>query len=283
MSEQRLGRGLKHLFAGAVAEAADREVDIQSIIPNRLQPRRSFDPRSISELSASIRQHGVLQPLVVRKIGEGRFELISGERRLRAAREAGLIKVPVVVREAASDREILELALVENLQRADLDPIDKARGFRQLSEQFGLTQEQIAERVGQDRTSVANHLRLLDLPEELQEAVSRGTISMGHARALLGLSSKDSQLRLLYRISSQGLSVRDVEGIVRDGASLLLVHAKKRRAANHPAWLADLEERIQKVLSTRVRIQRSAVGRGKISIEFATDSELERISKRMGV
>lgn len=283
MADPRLGRGLKHLYSASTSGAGVHEVEVRSIISNRLQPRRSFDPKTISDLAASIRQHGLLQPLVLRRLGEGHFELISGERRLRAAREAGLAKVPVVIRESASDREILELALVENVQRTDLDPIEKAKGFRQLSGQFGLTQEQIAEKVGQDRASIANHLRLLDLPDEIQEGVSRGTISMGHARALLGLSSRDAQIRLYHRIRAQSLSVRDVEGIVRDGAGRWVVQPRRRRPENRPSWLVDLEERMQKGLSARVRILRSPAGRGKVSIEFATDSDLERIAGKLGI
>lgn len=283
MSEQRLGRGLKFLLSGgSEAELPQQELAIDSIIPNRLQPRKSFDPQALAELAASIRAHGILQPIVVRKIGEGRHELIAGERRFRAAREAGLTKVPVVFREVASDRESLELALVENLQRADLDPIEKAKGYKQLAETFGLTQERVAERMGQDRSTIANFLRLLELPSDIQEAVSRGTISFGHARALLGLPDPVKQRALVKRVEAEGLSVRDLESMVGEQKNLLVIDKpKKRRVSNKPAWLQDLELSMQRRLSAKVRIERAPTGRGKIQIDFASDAELERIQARL--
>lgn len=284
MSEQRLGRGLKFLLSGATSDDSPiQEVAADSIIPNRLQPRKVFDPKALAELAASIRAHGILQPLVVRKIGEGRYELVAGERRLRAAREAGLSKVPVSFREVASDRESLELALVENLERADLDPIEKAKGFKQLSEVFGLTQEKIAERMGQDRSTIANFLRLLELPSEVQDAVSRGTLSFGHARALAGVGDRDIQLKLMAKVEKDGLSVRDLESLVGEQRNLLVIAPqKKRRVSSKPAWLADLEVGMQQKLSAKVRIQRTPAGRGKIQIDFSSDEELERIQRRIG-
>lgn len=286
MLDKRLGRGLKNLISGnSEPEAAGAlEVSIDSILPNRLQPRRNFDPQQISELASSIRVHGIIQPVLARQISEGRYELISGERRLRASREAGLQKIPVILKDSISDREVLELAIIENLQRVDLDPIEKAKGFRQLSTEFGLTQEQVAERVGQDRSSVANLIRILELPGEIQDAVSRGTISFGHARALLGLSSKQLQQKVFAQVADKGMSVRETESLVRDSENMLVTDEPKKRRKNplKPAWLGELETLFERRLGSKVRIRHGKTGRGKVQIEYSSDDELNQIAKKIG-
>ncbi|MBM3988030.1 MAG: ParB/RepB/Spo0J family partition protein, partial [Planctomycetes bacterium] len=188
--ERRLGKGLSSLLGGRVEGATSQELALALIDPNPFQPRVTMDPAGLEELRDSISNHGILQPIVVRKL-DGRYQIISGERRWRAARLAGLERIPAVLREVVSDNEMLELALVENVQRRDLDPLERARGFKALMEGLGITQEAVAIKVGLKRATVANHMRLLELPEKVQQAVGKGLLSMGHARALLGLSTPE--------------------------------------------------------------------------------------------
>jgi len=280
-----LGRGLGALFpekaASAATTAAITSVDIDLISPNPHQPRAALDPDALAALVESVRQHGILQPLVVsrREVAGGavRYELIAGERRLQAARAAGLARVPVMVREA-SPREQLELALVENIQRADLNPLEEARAFQQLQREFGLTQEQIAERVGRSRVAIANTLRLLTLPEPIQRSLAMGEISEGHARALIGLPAA-AQEALWRRIIAHGLSVRQTETLAR---------ALRDPSANAPASstrridpdIAALVERLQHALGTGVQISRGRRG-GRLVIRFYSDDELAAIIDRL--
>src|SRR5688572_14180266 len=194
--DRRLGKGLSSLLGQPADETVARALELGDIDPNPFQPRKTMDPAGLEELRDSIAQHGVLQPVVVRKNG-GRYQLVSGERRWRAARLAGLDRIPAVVREDVTDEQMLELALVENLQRRDLDPIERARGFQALMETLGITQEAVAAKVGLKRATVANHLRLLELPAKVQDAVGRGLVTMGHARALLGLADAAKMEELL--------------------------------------------------------------------------------------
>src|SRR4051812_29388496 len=223
MADKRpaLGRGLSALIpdAPAAPAAAERslDVDIDLLRPNRFQPRTQMDDTRIEELSRSIRSNGVIQPIVVRKADNG-YEIIAGERRWRASQRAGLLQVPVVVRDIPDDR-LLAAALIENIQREDLNPIEEAHAYRRLGDEFGLTQEQIADSVGKDRSSVANYIRLLRLPPEIRDHVGAGTLSMGHARALLSLADADSQLRVGQDIVQKGLSVRDTESLVKRAGS----------------------------------------------------------------
>lgn len=288
--QRRLGRGLESLLgagvpdtgvaAGKTAGGGVLKVAVDLIRANPAQPRVGFHEQEMSELEHSVREVGVLQPLLVRRAGAG-YELIAGERRLRAARAAGLTSVPVVERETTDD-EMLTLALVENLQRADLNPIEKARSFRNLMERFGLTQEEVARRIGKDRSTVANFIRLLDLPESVQHVVSRGTISMGHARALLGLPHASAQQALALRVEEEGLSVRETERIVARGRE----RAGDERATKPPQrkdpYVRQLEDRIRERLAAKVAVQYKD-GRGKIAIIFYSDDDLQRILDALGI
>lgn len=284
-TEKRLGRGLGSLLGGSpepAEGAASSEVPIDQIQPNPDQPRVHFDPASLEELRDSIRRHGVLQPLVLRRV-DGGYHLIAGERRLRAARLAGLQFVPAVIRDDVSDEQMLELALVENVQRADLDAIEKANGYRRMVETLGLTQEQVARMVGLERSTVANHLRLLELPEKAQEAVSQGLITMGHARALIGAGSPKQVLGMVERIVREGLSVRQVEATVKAraerGGSKMVVPAAAEPV--RPPWLVEMENRIRAHLGAKVRILNRPGYRGQIVLEYFGQEDLERLSDRL--
>ena len=271
-----LGRGLDALIPN-VQPSVD-EVDIDLIAPNPQQPRSSFDPESLAELAESIRAHGIIQPLIVSRPQDARsapYQLIAGERRLLAARQAGLTRVPVIVKEANS-QDLLELALVENLQRQDLGPLEEAAAFRRLAEEFGLTQEAIAARVGRSRPSIANSLRLLSLPAEIQTSLTRGEITAGHARALLGIGDPEEQRRIWLRIREASLTVRDAETMAKSGPA-----ARQRRQHRPPADLAALEESLRSVLGTRVDLRKGRKG-GQLIIHFFSDEELEAIIERLG-
>ena len=279
--ERRLGRGLGSLLSSqsqsASEDGSQAEIPLAKIRPNPFQPRGIFDPAALAELQKSIESHGVLQPVVVRAVGDG-YELISGERRFRASQAAGRASIPAVVRNDVHDEDMLELALVENLQRADLDPLEKARGFRRLVEKLQLTQEDVAEKVGLRRTTVTNHLRLLELPGKVQEAVAERQITMGHARALLGLSDAKAQEKLCDQIVAQGLSVRAVEEQVRNlQGRVTPVPREQKPAAQAPAWVTDLEKRFRERLGTKVQLRPGEKERGQIVISYHDRSELERL------
>lgn len=275
MQKRGLGKGLGALIP--VAEEAKEHssllIEVDRIIPNRLQPRRSFDEAAIEELASSIRAQGIIQPLLVRRSGDG-YELIAGERRLRAAIKAGLGEVPVVIREA-SDDEMLQLALIENLQRQDLNPMEEASAMQRLQSEFQLTQDEIAKRVGKSRPVIANGLRLLLLPKELQHEVASGALPVGQARALLGLEREALILAAGREVIAKGLSTRETERLVRR----LKSGRRSRRQISllHPD-LRFLTERLQRSLATKVRlIHRAKSGRGKIEIEYYSAAELDRI------
>lgn len=274
-----LGRGLSALLPGredVPRGTSVREIDVDRLDPGHLQPRRRFPAETLAELAGSIREQGILQPIVVVPRDE-RFEIVAGERRFRAAVLAGFKRVPVIVREVSSDRELLEIALVENLQREDLNAIEAAEAYSRLKEQFGFSQEKIAERVGKDRTSVANSLRLLKLPANVREMVREGTLSAGHARALCALSSSDDQQRLADEIVRRGLSVRQVEARVAAAAAGPPVSRERRR----DPFTRDAEEKLSRRLSARVRIIRRRRG-GKIEISFGSEEELIGLYERLG-
>lgn len=278
MKERRLGRGLESLL-GVPPEVASQpygvlQIPLDQVVPNPHQPRKAFPPEGMQDLVRSIRDNGVLQPVLVRKNGE-RYELIAGERRLRAAREAGLTALPAVVREV-SDEQMLEVALIENTQRADLNPIERARAYRELMLRFQLTQDEAAARVGLERSTVANFIRLLDLPPDIQDAVSRGTISQGHARALLGIRDPVVQASVAKRIEREGLSVRQVERMAQ--ARRPQVHSPGPSLGN----IADLEERIRARLGSKVHIDPHGA-RGTITIEYYSIEHFEQILKALGV
>ena len=277
MEPSRLGRGLD-----AILGRGDQEPDGQQILdipvadirPNPNQPRGDFDPETLAELVDSIRRNGVLQPIIVRPEGDS-YQLIAGERRWRAAIEAGLPTVPAIVR-AATENESLELALIENIQRQDLNPIEEAKAYKELIERFALTQEEAAARVGKKRSSIANMLRLLDLPQDIQDAVSRGTLTMGHARALLALPDRAEIRRLAARIQREDLSVRQTERIVQDR----LRRAKPSRTDHgpKPPHITDLEAKLRTALGTRVTISTNKTStKGRITIDFFSDDDFHRI------
>jgi ParB family chromosome partitioning protein len=282
--ERRLGRGLNALLGQpAAAEQQTTPVQLPTIElrPNPFQPRTTFEAGALAELSESIRQHGILQPIVVRRAPTG-YEIISGERRWRAAQAIGLLTVPVVVRAAVADEQMLELALIENVQRQDLDAMERARGFDQMMHQLRLTQEEVAAKVGLKRATVANHLRLLELPAQVQEAVSRSLISMGHARALLGHPDASALPAMLQRIARQDLSVRQVEQLVRAAAQHGDRKAQTKAKANgRPPWVGELEATLRESLGTRVIVKNEPGYRGQIIVEYYDRGELERLCRHL--
>ena len=272
-----LGKGLSALIPDAPEpRASTTEVDIDRLVPNRFQPRAQMDDARLNDLARSITANGVIQPIVVRRDGD-RFHIIAGERRWRAAQKAGLMRVPVVVRDVANgqDRSLLEMALVENIQRENLNPIDEALAYRRLSDEFRLTQEEIASAVGKDRASIANIQRLLRLPAEVQAEVASGTLSMGHARALLALASETEQRRLARDVISRNLSVRETEALVRKAGE---AGKAKELPPSKPVDVHTraAEDRLRLALGTRVRIVRQGT-RGRIEIDFGSEDELIRI------
>ena len=281
MAEKRpaLGRGLSALIPDSptpVASTADRslEIDTDLLRPNKFQPRTHVDDDRIEELSRSIRANGIIQPIVARKVEQG-YEIIAGERRWRAAQRAGLLKVPVVVRDIPEDR-LLAVALIENIQRQDLNPIEEAVAYRRLSDEFHLTQEQIADAVGKDRSSIANYVRLLRLPQEVRANVASNTLSMGHARALLALTDEAAQLRVARDIVAGGLSVRETEAIVKKATS----PNEKKPAKTVDVHTRAAEEKLKLALGTRTRIVRKGKG-GRVEIDFVNEDELHRIYERL--
>jgi len=274
-----LGRGLSALIPSARAESAGaglRTVGLDLLDANRRQPRHRFDDAGLEELSKSIRRTGILQPVLVTKEG-GRFRIVAGERRVRAARLAGLSEVPVIVREGVTDRDQLLLALVENVQRKDLTALEEAEAYRHLKDDFGLTQEDVAERVGKDRATVANALRLLKLAAPVREALENGEISAGHARALLALPSAADQEQLAKEVVRRGLSVRATEARVLTFQS---GSAKKRKARSVDADTRDAELRLARALGTRVVIVRKRRG-GEVRVSFFSEEELIGLFERL--
>jgi ParB family chromosome partitioning protein len=279
-----LGRGLSALIPGAPeageAAAGLMEVPVNAVGPNPKQPRTRFDDETIAALAASIREVGILQPLVVRKAGDGRYELIAGERRLRAAKAAGLASVPIVLRDS-EDADLLREALIENIHREDLNPIEQAEAFRALLGELGLKQEELADRVGVSRSHIANTIRLLALPLDVQQLLADDKITAGHARAVLSLGDKEAMSSLATRIAAEDLSVRQTEDVVRRFVEAPKDAAEKRRVAEAiteqpDTNLAEVEEILSEQLATRVSIQMGAK-RGKVVIEFGSPDDLERI------
>ena len=276
-----LGKGLSALIPDAPEpRISPVEIDIDRLAPNDFQPRAHADDARLEELTRSIKSNGIIQPIVVRQLGD-RFQIIAGERRWRAAMRAGLTRVPVVVRDVApgQERSLLEMALIENIQREDLNPIEEAQAYRRLADDFQLKQDQIADAVGKDRTSVANTLRLLKLPDEVRAEVVAGTLSMGHARALLALPTEAEQRRAARDVIARNLSVRETESLVKkitDGAPPTAPAAPKPVDVHTRA----AEERLRLALGTRVRIVRHGT-RGRIEIDFGSEEELIRIYEQL--
>jgi ParB family chromosome partitioning protein len=274
-----LGKGLAALIPDAPEpQITPLEIDVDRLVPSGFQPRRQMDDARLDDLARSIASNGVIQPIVVRKVGD-RFHIIAGERRWRAAQKAGLLRVPVVVRDVAPghERSLLEMALIENIQRENLNPIDEAQAYRRLTDDFHLTQDDIAAAVGKDRATVANFLRLLKLPEEVRADVAAGTLSMGHARALLALPTETDQRRIARDVIARSLSVRETESLVRKAVEAAPAAGKGAPAAKPvDVHTRAAEDRLKLLLGTRVRIVRQGQ-RGRIEIEFASEDELIRI------
>ncbi|MDX2044779.1 MAG: ParB/RepB/Spo0J family partition protein [Acidobacteriota bacterium] len=275
MTKRALGRGLSALLADSLAQGDELlEVDIDLIEPNPDQPRYHFNETKLEELAQSIKANGLVQPILLRRIASGRYQIVAGERRWRAAQRAGLHKVNAVIR-SIPDAKLLELALIENIQRAELNPIEEALAYQRLIQTLGLTQDEVAQRVGKDRSSIANYLRLLKLPAQIQKMLEEELLSMGHARALLGLESEADQLKLAEEIIAGKLSVRDTEQAVKratSGASIRESSTPKNNDAN----IRAAELKLKRFLGTPVKINQSQNG-GKIEIEFGSMSELDRI------
>jgi ParB family transcriptional regulator, chromosome partitioning protein len=272
-----LGRGLGALIPARQIDAAPPVADglmqlsLASIAPNPYQPRKTFNETSIDELARSVREHGIVQPLVVTRAGD-RYELIAGERRFRAAQKAGLSTVPVIVKELAQQGDALQIALIENIQREDLNPMEEAAAYHQLHQEFGLTQEEISRRVGKERSTIANFLRLLKLPEAVKKLLASGHLSMGHARALLALDSAKKQEHLAGRVVKNGLSVRQTELLASAGSP----KPSRKQEKEKDVFTRDAEERLARTLRTKVDIDRKRRG-GVIHIRFASEDDLIRI------
>ena len=288
MGKKALGKGLDALINDEseikVSEIA--EIDIEKIVPNRDQPRKSFDKQEIHELAESIRENGIIQPIVLRAKDEV-YEIVVGERRFRAAKEAGLKKVPAIIKEYSESR-LLEIALIENIQRKDLNPLEEALAFKTIIDRDTITQEELSKRVGRSRSYIANMIRLLELPDEIKKFVSRGTISVGHAKAIMALNEKEKQVEIAKKVAEEGLSVRETEDLVRE------VNASQNNFVNVPRgtandskemmtaqgeksiYIKELEEKLISTLGTRVKIRYSR-GKGAIIINFFSDEELDRL------
>lgn len=288
MAERKLGRGLDGLMQAAPGEPMPEitavvapqvpttTLPLTLLDPNPFQPRQNMAPEELEHLKASILEHGVLQPIVVRRHGE-RYQIIAGERRFRASQAAGLAEAPVIVRDVP-DEQMLELALIENLQREDLDPMEKATSFRAYMDRFDITQERASVRLGIDRSTIANIVRLLDLPEEVQTLVRQGMVTMGHARAILSIESPKKQVEVAARVAREDLSVRQVERIAKATGPT----KRRGKAGGKAAHVRDLESRFREALGTKVTLEEGGKpGSGRIVIEFYNHDDLDRILAKL--
>ena len=281
MSTQKkaLGRGLGALIPTRAAEAPQAsglaEVPVEQISPNPYQPRKTFNEASIEELARSVREHGIVQPLVVTRIGDHKYRLIAGERRFRAAQKAGLSKVPVVIKERTTDSDTLQLALIENIQREDLNPIEEAHAYHQLHEEFGLTQEEISQQVGKERSTIANFLRLMKLPESVKKLLASGQLSMGHARAILAIASPKKQEQLAERVVKRNLNVRQTEVLAAEKSPKAAEPEKQK-----DVFTRDAEDKLSRTLRCKVEIDRKRRG-GVIRARFGSEEELIRLVDEM--
>lgn len=291
MEKRGLGRGLAALIPEnrqplpetlAQDEGSVRELPVAQVEANPFQPRTLFDPEKMADLVASVREHGVLQPVLVRRVGPERYQLVAGERRFRAAQKAGLAAIPAVVRDC-TDQEQLEMAVVENLQREDIGAMEAARAYRRLIDEFKMTQDTVAQRVGKSRSAVANVLRLLRLPEEVQDSLERGEISEGHARALMMAEFSPAILHAWQTALKKQLSVRDTEKLAKTSReSMVVTDAPKLDSRKSTETRPDPNEayivtRLQEAMGTRVQLRRTSGGAGKIEIEFYSEEELQRL------
>lgn len=285
--KKALGRGLSILLEGSDLEDAPKEIQRQQLVgsvalipiddieTNPFQPRTDFDPEELANLALSIQNQGIIQPLTVRKLDTDRFQLISGERRLKAARVAGLVEVPVYIR-VANDEQMLEMALVENIQRTDLNPVEIAISYQRLLEECQIRQEELSQRVGKDRSTISNYIRLLKLPAEIQLEIREKRLSMGHARALITLQEPQAQIALMREILIRNLSVRDVEKLVRKKSPPRIEKAE-RRSSNAPEHLYKAEASLLEKYQTPVSVILRKNGSGSISIPFRSEQELNRL------
>ena len=277
MEKKALGRGLDALLPSGqpilqgTGQSEIQQIKVDAIVPNRYQPRQIFHPTELTELAASIKESGLLQPILVRRKGDGIYELISGERRWRATKEAGLDTIQAVIRNC-SDQEAILLALIENIQREDLNPMETARAYARMMNEFGLSHDGIAQKVGRDRSSVANSIRLLNLHPDIQSLVESGTLSAGHAKVLLGLESQETQSKIGKAVAARGLSVRETEKLV---SGSFAVKRRTKKVLVTSQW-SDVEARLQKRLGTRVTIEPQGKG-GKVVIHYYSPPELEGI------
>ncbi len=285
-TKRGLGKGLSALIPTKTQglsgpEARERQLKLSEIRPGRFQPRRPISQESLKELCDSIKEKGVIQPVVVRRLPGGGYELIAGERRYRACQRLGIESIPAMIKQVG-DQEALEMALVENLQRENLNPMEEARGYQRLAQEFGLTQEEMARKVGKDRSTVANALRLLALPPEVQMMVEDGSLSAGHARAVLMAEDRKRQLWLARLSVEKGLNVRQAEELARGtrGRSRPAPEKKARPLDQH---LANIQSEMQRALGTKVRIMPQSKARGKLEIEYYSADDLERIMQRIGI
>ncbi|MFQ5708340.1 MAG: ParB/RepB/Spo0J family partition protein [bacterium] len=283
MAVRRLGKGLGALIPEIPQDESQsgrlRDVAVEQVKPNPFQPRESFDPTALEELKQSIAENGVIQPVTVREVNAG-YELIAGERRLRAVRDLGFKEIPAFVLEVRSDEEMLEMSLIENIQRENLNPIDEANGYQTLIAKCKLTQDEVARKVGKDRATIANFLRLLKLPNSIQQSLILGEISAGHARAFLSLSEKSDQLDLWKKTLQKKFSVRQVEQLAKNTANPS--KSKKENPKPINPFLQSAEDRLRSILGTQVRIHRKGKNTGgKIEVEYYSDSDLERLLELM--
>ncbi|TYP57412.1 ParB/RepB/Spo0J family partition protein [Thermosediminibacter litoriperuensis] len=277
MSKKGLGKGLGALIPMLEEKTGEKniqEINLNEIRPNEHQPRKAFDDEKLSELAASIREHGILQPVILRKVKNG-YEIVAGERRWRAAKMAGIDKIPAVVKEL-TDAEVMQIALIENLQREDLNPLEEAAAYKRLMEEFGMTQEELAMRIGKSRSQIANIVRLLNLEPEIQRMINEGRLTAGHARALLAIEDPRERIKIARRITEENISVRETEEIAKTVSLKTGKKVQKGRGEEINPALLHVGEQLQKILGTKVRVKGSE-RRGKIEIEFYSEDELERI------
>ena len=296
MEKRGLGRGLSALISDTMSDDSQsqvQEVPLDQIVANPYQPRTLFEPEKLEELVASIREHGILQPILLRRIGHERYQIVAGERRFRASAVAGLATIPALLKDC-TEKEQLEIAIVENVQREDIGAMEAARAYRRMADEFGMTQEAIALRVGKTRTAITNTLGLLDLPESVQDSVERGEITEGHARALKTIHDPAGQLRIWQLVIKRGLSVREAEKLARETRSPTNLPSAAPPTTSHPTILPSrtsasgdmassdpnemfLIDQLQQALQTKVSLRRSPSGSGKIEIEFYSSEDLERL------
>ncbi|HDN86102.1 MAG: hypothetical protein DRP68_05255 [Candidatus Omnitrophota bacterium] len=274
MERKVLGKGLEALIPRKKEEKEKSFVSlsVEKIEPSPFQPRQEIDPQELEDLKASIREKGIIQPIIVRKVGE-KFEVVAGGRRFQAAKSLGIKELPAIIREV-SDKESLVLALVENLQRKNLNPIEEALAFKRLNEEFALTYEEIARLIGKDKTSISNTIRLLKLPQEIQEAVKKNIITFTQARAILGLEKEEEQKALFYKIIKEGFSVREIEEKVRRSLP------KKKKRVIDP-FVEEIEEKLRKSLGTKVKVLHKKNNQGKIIIQYHNLTDLQRIVEKL--